>query len=169
MSFFLVCAAKPEGSELPDQRASPCPREWKHGIFFFFKCEPLLESLLSLLQHCSCFLCFGFFGREAWETLIPRPGLEPVTSTVESPNHWTIREFPKLNISKLKFESSSPKLFFPSSCSFWASNPPPTKSFRPKPDGHPGCSLPPIWPLAFVLIQHRVSIEPLPQVSHFCA
>ena len=93
---------------------------------FFFKCEPLLKSLLSLLQHCSCFLCFVFFGWEACETLNPWPGLESVTSTVASPNHWTIREFPKLNISKLKFESSSPKLFFPSSCSFWITLHPPS-------------------------------------------
>ena len=27
-------------------------------------------------------------------TLVPRPGIESITSALESPNHWTTREFP---------------------------------------------------------------------------
>ena len=42
---------------------------------------PFLKSLLSLLQHCFCFM-FWFFGQEAYGIQAPQPGIEP------APPHW---------------------------------------------------------------------------------
>ena len=42
-----------------------------------FLCGPFLKSLLSLLQYCFCFMCFGFSGPEACGISAPGPGVEP--------------------------------------------------------------------------------------------
>ena len=56
------------------------------------------KSLLSLLQHCFCFLYFGFFGHEACGILAPWPGIEPTPPALEvwNLNHWVAREVPSV-------------------------------------------------------------------------
>ena len=48
----------------------------------FFRCEPFLKTLLTLLQYCLCFL-FWFFGYEACGILPPQSVIEPVPPTLE--------------------------------------------------------------------------------------
>ena len=66
-------------------------------FFFFFKWGPFLKSLLTLLQHCFCFM-FWFLGQEACGILVPRPGIELWISCSgrQSLNHWTSGEVPKV-------------------------------------------------------------------------
>ena len=63
----------------------------RHGIYLspplflvlkIFWCEPLLKSLLNLLQYCSCFM-FWFFGCEACRILAPQPGIELAPPALE--------------------------------------------------------------------------------------
>ena len=51
-------------------------------FFFFFWCDLLLKTLLSLLQHCFCFY-FWSFGHGACWILAPWPGIEPVPLALE--------------------------------------------------------------------------------------
>ena len=66
--------------------------------------------------------CFFFFG-EFWPchmacgVLAPQPGIELTTLAVTSwsPNHWTKREFPKLDVSKY-FLNASLRIFPDTQC-----------------------------------------------------
>ena len=61
------------------------------------KNEPFLKSLLSLLQHCFCFMSlFWFFGLKACGVLGPRPGIKPISPCIgrQSLHGWTTREVP---------------------------------------------------------------------------
>ena len=51
---------------------------------------------VTLQAHTSIYLYFKKFWPHpiACGTLVPWPGIESITSGVESPNHWTTREFP---------------------------------------------------------------------------
>ena len=57
---------------------SPKPQIFFSFLFFFtcFWYGQFLKSLLTLLQHCSCFM-FWFFGPKACGILAPQPGSEP--------------------------------------------------------------------------------------------
>ena len=72
-------------------------RREKRKCVFFLKWGPFLKSLLTLLQHCFCFM-FWFLGQEACGILVPRPGIEPRISCPgrQSLNHWTAGEVPKV-------------------------------------------------------------------------
>ena len=43
----------------------------------------VLKSLLSLLQHCFCFMFFGFLAWEACGILAPQPGVESTPLALE--------------------------------------------------------------------------------------
>ena len=57
--------------------------------------------IYSLLDPLNCYILLFFFGHEVCGILVPRSGIEPGPSAVkaQSPNHWTAREFPKLQYS----------------------------------------------------------------------
>ena len=66
--------------------------DFSHNYFFqdFFKCEPFLKSLLNVLQHCFCFMSFGFFGHEAWGILTAWPGVKPTLPALEGEDLTTV-------------------------------------------------------------------------------
>ena len=49
-----------------------------------------------------------FFGRVACGILVPQPGIEPTPSAVkvQSPNHWTAKEFPNLQYVNYTYNNS---------------------------------------------------------------
>ena len=51
-------------------------------IFFFLNVDPVLKSLLNLLQYCFCFM-FWFFDLLACGVLAPPPGIKPAPPAVE--------------------------------------------------------------------------------------
>ena len=78
-----------EDSSGPRLIRLPCcwwRREKRKCIFFFFnffkKWGPFLKSLLTLLQHCFCFM-FWFLGQEACGILVPWPRIEPAFPALE--------------------------------------------------------------------------------------
>ena len=57
--------------------------------------NPSSPFQVNALFHIISFLFFFFtFGRTAWQTELPRPGIEPVPSALEAQgsNHWNTRE-----------------------------------------------------------------------------
>ena len=66
----------------------PSHGEWSFSSFFFFKIffflivDPVLKSLLNLLQYCFCFM-FWFFDLLACGVLAPPPGIKPAPPAVE--------------------------------------------------------------------------------------
>ena len=61
-------------------------------------------ALISILKNIALNIIYLFLiwpCHGAYGILVPRPRIEPVTSSVKawSPNHWTSREFPKYYFS----------------------------------------------------------------------
>ena len=71
-----------------------------------------LKSLLNLLQHCFCFT-FWFWGQEACGLLAPQPGIEHATPALEmqSLNHWTTGEVPRITFKWVKSQAGGQELF----------------------------------------------------------
>ena len=88
---------------LSDSRRPKSSSFW-HPFYYlfriFFRCGPLLNSLLNLLQYCFCFIlrylfCFVlFFSCKVSVISAPWSRLEPATPTLEGKvlTHWTARE-----------------------------------------------------------------------------
>ena len=89
------------------------------SVYLF--CQLLSEESWSLF-YCVFFVCvgfsFSFFSHTACGIFVPLPGTEPGPSKmrVQSPNHWTTREFPLLLWIYLFFELLSALLHI-----FWSS------------------------------------------------
>ena len=61
-------------------------------------------SWASSISPAACFFFFFFFGRTAWKTLVPDQEWNPCplpAVEAQSPNHWTAREVPHLQLSCL--------------------------------------------------------------------
>ena len=63
-------------------KSSPSLMTSSTFLFIYCYCGPFLSSLLTLLQHCFCFM-FWFFGQEACGISAPWPETEPTPSLLE--------------------------------------------------------------------------------------
>ena len=103
MAHGLSCSAA--CGIFPDQASNPCPLHWQVDS------QPLRHQEVPCPFLLTQFF-FLFWPRPTiWEILVPPPGMEPVLSAVEvqSPDHWTGREVPRLTFD-LAYKLCSPSV-----------------------------------------------------------
>ena len=80
------------------------------SLSFFFLLWMIWKSLLNLLHHCFCFLCFKFFLAVRHVGLLaPWPGIEPTSPALEG--EVLITEPPGISLRILFFSFAWPCLF----------------------------------------------------------